>query len=129
MFTKKLLILIITILCVNPACGEKLSDPEPFPRTLMLDYGAVWSGEHNLIAYIHDKIPGSDDPGSSGVYVIRPDGTEKRMIFQSRLTFGIDWTDDGNWIIADSENRLVRISFADGRVDTLTGTGQYYWPA
>ena len=128
MSKKRLITLIIATFCVNPACGEKSTDPEPFPRTLILDYGAVWSGAHDLIAYIHDHIPGSDDPDSAGIYIIRPDGTGKRLIYQGYFMFGIDWSNDGTWIIADSNNRLVKISYPDGAADTLTGSGKYYWP-
>ncbi|UCE65260.1 MAG: PD40 domain-containing protein [Candidatus Zixiibacteriota bacterium] len=128
MSKRKLITLIIAALCVSPACGEKSTDPEPFPTILRLDYGAVWSGAHDLIAYIHEHIPGSDDPDSAGIYIIRPDGTGKRMIYQGIYIFGIDWSDDGNWIIADSNDRLVKISYPDGTADTLTGSGQYYWP-
>jgi Tol biopolymer transport system component len=128
MTKKRIKILIITMLFVNPACGEKSTDPEPYPRTLMLDFGAVWSEAHDLIAYIHENIPGSDDPESAGIYVIRPDGTDKRMIYQGIFIFGIDWSNDGNWIIANSGYMLVKISYPGGVADTLTGAGQYYWP-
>jgi hypothetical protein len=130
MTKRRLIALIIASLCVNLACGEndKSTEPEPFPRTLILDYGAVWSGTHDLIAYIHKYIPFSDDPDSNGIYIISPDGTGKRKIYEGHFIFGIDWSDDGNWIIADSNNRLVKISFPDGAADTLTGSGKYYWP-
>ncbi|UCE65259.1 MAG: PD40 domain-containing protein [Candidatus Zixiibacteriota bacterium] len=128
MFKGKLITLMIAMLCVNPACGEKSTDPEPFPRTLILDYGAVWSGAHDLIAYIHEHIPGSDDPDSAGIYIIRPDGAGKRMIYQGIFIFGIDWSDDGQMIIANSNYMLVKISYPDGAADTLTGSGQYYGP-
>ena len=79
MSKKRLITLIIATFCVNPACGEKSTDPEPFPRTLILDYGAVWSGAHDLIAYIHDHIPGSDDPDSAGI--------QYKAAFQNRIAF------------------------------------------
>ena len=128
MSKKRMIILIIAAFCVNPACGEKSTEPEPFPRTLMLDYGAVWSEAHDLIAYFHNRIPESDDPDSSGIYVIRPDGTEKRLIYKSIFIFGLDWSNDGNWIITDSGNMLVKISYPGEVADTLTGTGKYFFP-
>ena len=124
----RLTALVIAAFCVNPACGEKSTEPEPFPTISILDYGAVWSGAHDLIAYIHEHIPGSDDPDSAGIYVIKPDGTEKRMIYQGIYIFGIDWSDDGNRIIANSNYMLVKISYPDGAADTLTAAGQYYGP-
>lgn len=115
-------------LSINPACGDNPSKPEPFPRTITIDYYAVWSAQHDLIAYIHDRIPFSDDPDSSGIYIIRPDGSDKRLFYPSRLTFGIDWSRDGRWIVANSGGRLVKISYPEGQVDTLTPSGKYWDP-
>jgi Tol biopolymer transport system component len=120
--------LIPLIVCFNSACGNNPSQPEQFPTTTTVDYYAVWSAHHNLIAYIHDRIPGSDDPDSSGVYIIRPDGSEKRIFYRSELTYGIDWSQDGMWLLANSSGRLVRISYPDGQVDTLTPSGEYWSP-
>lgn len=121
-------ILTLIMASINPACGDNPSKPEPFPRTITIDYYAVWSAEHNFIAYIHDRIPFSDDPDSSGIYIIRPDGTEKRLFYRSELTFGIDWSRDGMWLLANTGGRLVRISYPDGQVDTLTPSGKYWSP-
>jgi hypothetical protein len=118
----------LLIVSINPACGDNASKPKQFPLTTTIDYYAVWSGQHDLIAYIHDRIPYSDDPDSSGIYIIRPDGTEKRLFYRSELTFGIDWSDDGMWLVANTAGRLVKIPYPDGQVDTLTPSGEYWSP-
>ncbi len=128
-FMKRIIAYLVGIAgLINLACGDNGSEPNEFPKTIALDYHAVWSGQHDLIAYIHDRIPFSDDPDSSGIYIIKPDGTEKRLFYRSRLTFGIDWTRDGRWIIANSGGRLVKISYPEGQPDTLTPSGKYFDP-
>ncbi len=121
-------ILALILASINPACGDNPINTNEYPKTIALDYNAVWTAEHNLIAYIHDRIPFSDDPDSSGIYIIRPDGSDKRLFYQSRLTFGLDWSGDGRWIVANSGKRLVKLSYPDGQVDTLTPSGEFWRP-
>ena len=118
----------LLMVSINPGCGDNPSKPKQFPLTTTIDYYAVWSAEHDLIAYIHDRIPFSDDPDSSGIYIIKPDGSEKRLFYRSELTFGIDWSEDGIWLVANTGGRLVKIPYPDGQVDTLTPSGQYWSP-
>ncbi len=110
------------------ACGDNPSKPNQFPLTTTIDYYAVWSAHHDLIAYIHDRFPFSDDPDSSGIYIISPDGTGKRLFYRSEFTFGIDWTQGGMWLVANSGGRLVKLSYPGGQVDTLTPSGEYWGP-
>lgn len=119
---------IIILILINPACGNNSTGPSQFPETSMIDYNAVWSGQYNLIAYIHDRIPGSNDSESSGIYIIRPDGTEKRLFYESEYIFGIDWSQNGMFVLANAGGRLVRISYPQGLADTLTPTGEYWSP-
>ncbi len=62
--------------------------------------------------------------------MVRPDGSEKWMIYEYSNGFvaGLDWSKDGNWLIPNAGNMIVRISFATGVADTLTEPGEYWFP-
>jgi Tol biopolymer transport system component len=122
--------MVITALCVNPACGEKQTPPDfgPMPEWNQFDYNAVWSEEHDLIAFIHVRNNPDEHPDPSGIYVIRPDGTEKNLIFANNLSNGLDWSDDGRWLITDSWRQLIKISYPDGLADTIVSGGEHFDP-
>jgi len=134
----EIFIVIFTVSLFVYSCGDNPTDIgiPPVPEKIWSDYHSVWSGVHDLIAYIHVQETGSDDPDSSGIYVIKPDGTEKKLLFRHQLAIGLDWSPDGTKLIANVitnvitnvEYILMTISYPDGDVDTLTPAGQYFDP-
>lgn len=120
---------VVLAFSINPACSDATKPgPIPIPEKIYVDYLAVWSGTHDLIAYIHYQKPESDDLDSSGIYIIKPDGTEKRLLYRSDFVMGLDWAQDGQWLVTNDNDMLVIISFPEGEGDTLTESGQYFNP-
>lgn len=124
-------IVFFPLLC---ACGcgqdkpQRLIDIDPPPDYSAIDEHASWSEAHDLIAYMHNHQEDLNDPDSSGIYVINPDGTEKTLFLSVGLVFGIDWSPDGQWIVANAGSELWKISYPEGVVETLLTHGQYYYP-
>jgi len=107
------------------------SSTEPPEELREADHYPVWSGANNLIAYIHEQTSDTTDIDSPGVYTIRPDGTEKQLLYYSDSGDnydGLDWFPDGHSLITNSGRRLVRIFYPEGTADTLTDEGEYWAP-
>jgi hypothetical protein len=117
-------------LSLNPACSESTGPGRGIdvPGKIFIDCYAVWSGTHDQIAYIHYQKPESDDLDSSGVYTVRPDGTDKKLLYRGDSVSGLDWTVSGERLITNYGNALVIISFPRGEADTITLGGQYFLP-
>lgn len=114
---------------INMACSQTTKPgPIPIPDKIYVDYHAVWSGTHDLIAYIHYQKPESDDLDSSGIYIVKPDGTNNVLLYRSDFALGLDWAQDGQWLITNDNDMVVIISFPGGEADTLTESGQYFNP-
>ena len=107
------------------ACSQSTSPPDRVGIAL-IDFYPSWSAENNLIAFIHNRSLDTTDTDSSGIYVIKPDGTEKRLIYKDRFANSVDWSPDGSKLIANGNERIVMISFPEVSVDTLTGIGEYW---
>jgi len=107
-------------------CDNSPNSSDDLLDVSMIDLRATWSNANNLIAYVHYHLLGSTDPDSSGVYTIKPDGTDKKLLYESFLTYSLDWSSDGAWVLANTNARLVRISYPDGQPDTLTEAGEYW---
>lgn len=118
---------------INPVCGDSTGPdrtPDSNDSRSIFDRYPVWSEVHNLIAYAQIRPPDSSGNDTLGIYVVKPDGSEKRMIYQYGDVFvaGLDWSNDGNWLITNAGNRLIRISFHTGDADTLTQQGEFWYP-
>ena len=122
----------IFICIFNTGCNKKSADsdgnnPESLHTTI--DFYACWSGVHDLIAYYHYQNLELNDPDSTGIYVINPDGNGKRKISDIDFVSGMDWSDDGGWLVINTHFRLVKLYYETGNVDTLTGAGEYFAPS
>jgi len=115
------------VLAMGVRCDDSSMDVPPDEQWMsMTDYYPSWSAATGLIAFIHSRVPGSDDPDSSGIYVIAPDGTQKTLLYEYTYLYSVDWSPDGQWLLVNANRRLVRIQFPGGAVDTLTGAGEYW---
>jgi WD40 repeat protein len=123
-------IALLTVICW--ACGEDgrppLTEIDPPPDALALDHYACWSGIHDIVAYAHGKYA-PDSPDTSAIYLINPDGTDRRMLLQASFVNGLDWSPDGQSLVASVGSELWKISYPEGIVDTLLTNGQYYFPS
>lgn len=109
------------------SCSQS-TDPDNYPNVRYEDYYATWSNANGLIAYFHSRLFDSDDPDSSGVYIVDADGTDKRLLYETYLVGGLDWSPDGQSLIANTSMVLVKLSYPSGNADTLTSVGEYWDP-
>lgn len=128
------LILTTIILLICNCDGENQTKPiidiDPPPDGSAFDKRACWSETHDLIAYAHARAWSYlNDPDSAGIYLINPDGTEKRLFLMAERVRGIDWSPDGDWIVANIGSELWKISYPGGIVDTILTSGEYYYPS
>jgi Tol biopolymer transport system component len=129
--TIQLFVLAITIVLVctlNISCESSTKPPEEPQPLGFYDHYPAWSGINNLIAYSHERDYNSSDPDSAGIYVIKPDGTNKAIIYYGNFNTGLSWYPDGKYLIFNANYRLVRVSYPEGIADTITGTGEYWDP-
>lgn len=84
----------------------------------------AWSPKGNLIAYV---VP------FGGLYVVAPDGSGIRRIGDAGSSYdlGIDWSPDGQWIIArnNSYNRLELIDVESGTAFPIPATSGFRGPS
>lgn len=122
----------VIIVALIYGCDNSTGPPIHPPASGVLDKHPSWSVENDLIAYIHNRDSDSSHPDPSGIYTIRPDGSEKRLLYLSDSWDnydGLDWFPDGRSLITNSGRMLVRISCPDGIADTLTEYGEYWAPS
>jgi len=123
---------MVLLASVFGACGEDSRPPvidiDPPPDALGLDYHACWSGMHDIIAYAHGKYT-PDSPDTSAIYLVNPDGSDRRLFLQVSFVNGLDWSPDGQWLLANVGSQLWKISYPDGIVDTLLTNSEYHYPS
>jgi len=112
----------------NPLNSNSNGDFDPPPDLAAYDKHACWSGAHNLIAYVHDQQRSLGDPDSSGIYLINPDGSERRLFLRADYVRGIDWSSNGQRIVANVGSALWKISYPGKTIDTLRAGGSYFYP-
>jgi hypothetical protein len=80
----------------------------------------AWSPTGNLIAFV-----GSGDGNT--IKVMNPDGTGVRTVASASYALGIDWTSDGQWIVARSagRDRVELINATSGEIIPLSYTRGY----
>ncbi len=119
----------VCLCCNSNPQGNDDGDYPPQPAYAAYDKHPCWSGVHNLIAYVHDQQRSLNDPDSSGIYLINPDGTDRRLFFRGDWIRGLDWSPDGQWLVINIGSDLWKISYPDKVIDTLMQSGAYYYPS
>lgn len=118
-------IILAGISCEN----NEVYDPDHHRIMPEIDQYPSWSPNGSTIAFYHTGVVAIDyaaetyeiDPDSAGIWLIRPDGTEKRMLL--RAATHPSWAPDSNWLAviyggadvwkikADADS-LTRLTFA-----------------
>jgi Tol biopolymer transport system component len=83
----------------------------------------VWSPLGDVIAYVQGVNP-------APVATAKPDGTGVHVLTGPSYGWGIDWSPDGQWIVAanESTDRLDLINATTGQVISLPFTTGYAYP-
>ncbi|MBI4727386.1 PD40 domain-containing protein, partial [candidate division TA06 bacterium] len=97
-----LIIFAVCLAIVGCGCNKTPTnpiDPPPIEPYATTDCDPSWSPNGNTIAYAHHSL--SDTP--SGIFLINPDGSNKRLFLESvefqTLWHKPDWSPDGRWLV------------------------------
>lgn len=127
-----ILLYIVALFPLILCCGDKAQnhDEEPRPGGYRNDCLASWSETHDVIAYFHGQgRPEFDDQDSSGIYLVKPNGTENRIFYRNDFIVGLAWSNRGDKIAFSTNWGLYTITYPDGIIDTLKEPGQFYDPS
>ena len=108
----------VTVACGFDRVGE--SDHEPV-RFITVDTDPDWSPDGRLIAFASSR-------GQGGIYVLRPDGTAMRQLFEGAAS-NVDWSPDGRRIAFQGDNGIYVIRRAGGRPRLVLRGERFSLPA
>jgi len=94
------------------------------PNFRIIDYEAAWSPDGKLIAYVH----GDKEPGKSGIYLIEPGGSNKRLWYAAPLVGSPRWSADGEWIVFHDNGHIYKRKLTGGNAVQLTTQGENFFP-
>jgi Tol biopolymer transport system component len=79
---------------------DKYGPPGWTPVQEHVDCWPCWSPDGEWIVYVH-YAPNAEstDTCLSGLYVIKPDGSEKKLLLQGFPIYDPDWSPNGEWIV------------------------------
>ncbi len=87
------------------------------------DLSPQWSPDGSRIAFIRDRLRGS---GDDKLWVMRPNGSDKRKLHQARAIESLEWSPDGSRLVVgiweEGERDLYLVDVCDGGVTRLTHT-------
>jgi TolB protein len=125
---------LLVVIWSTVACKEDdFSVNFPIVRTRR-NYGEAAWGPTDLIVFGHTPYDRVGQPvDSSGLWLIRPDGSDKRplTLFREIGDFGSpDWSPDGKWIAAHHDDQIYKISVdQDSVVQLTTGSLRKFFPS
>jgi hypothetical protein len=122
-------LIILGLGCRDKSTNNNIIIDPPVNGATVIDWDATWCITNNYIAYIHGESAVYPNTDSAGVYIIRPDGSGKRVLIYGHQLKGIDWNPNGDWLVLHASNYLIRLSFPGGEMDTLMSTGEFWAPA
>lgn len=124
MFFRKFILIIVAVCVVLLSlsfygCSILSSDgnpePQPIPK-IVEDHDPSWAGDNSWIAFER-----KDTADQSGIYLIRPDGSQKHLIITN--AFSPAFSPDGKFLIFSRNQQLFRYSVETGEFVQLTAQG------
>lgn len=112
---------IILLLCVTVAnCGQK------FEHGRYHDDGACFSQDGNYIAFAHAQVyyqeSGAVDTLVSGIYIMKLDGTELKLVCEGVGNM-VDWSPDGKMLVFNAHNEIWLYIIEKDSLIQLTNNG------
>lgn len=103
----------------------------PISYFTKIDYEPAWSPDGEWIVYIHNVhgvIDGPNESDPPGIYLIRPDGTDKTLWMEGFGLNSPDWSPDGEWIIYGKRGHIYKRTVAGDSLMQLTTEGNNFYP-
>jgi Tol biopolymer transport system component len=98
-----------------------------FHREGLSAFDGVWSPSGDMIAFCVGKYFRSPGFPASQVALIKPDGSEFKVIADDGVNNGFpSWSPDGKRIVYKRGRQLVILTLADGKITPLTGEAHWY---
>lgn len=124
--SKIIIILSILSLLISSSC-DITELPTPLPEYNSIDEAPAWGPDGKWIAYQHFNSNGNDSIYPTGLYIIEPNGTNRKLIITGNI-YNPDWSPDGNEIVFRyDEIYSIKIDGTDLR--QITQVGQAYFPS
>jgi len=86
------------------------------------DSEPAWSPDGNTIAYV-----GADSVGELGIYLINPDGKNKRLVHSGNVG-APSWSPDNNWLIFHENAQIFKKHIETDSLVQLTLEGRNFFP-
>ena len=113
--------LLLLMISCNPEDGLKNPADYELYISISADKNPAISPDGSLIAYFHWSliVPEPDDY-PTGLYVMRMDGTERRLLLRGRH-YSPSWSPDGQWLVFTSDGILRIINLQGDSIRTFQG--------
>jgi len=113
--------LLLLMISCNPEDGLKNPADYELYISISADKNPAISPDGSLIAYFHWSliVPEPDDY-PTGLYVMRMDGTERRLLLRGRH-YSPSWSPDGQWLVFTSDGILQIINLQGDSIRTFLG--------
>src|SRR5690554_1376336 len=113
--------LLLLMISCNPEDGLKNPADYELYISISAEKNPAVSPDGNLIAYFHWSliVPEPDDY-PTGLYVMRMDGTERRLLLRG-WHYSPSWSPDGQWLVFTSDGILQIINLQGDSIRTFQG--------
>lgn len=132
----KVTLIIFAVCLAIMGCGCNKTptnsiEPPPTEPYATTDCDPTWSPDGATIAYAHHSLSDTQ----SGIFLINPDGSNKRLFLESiesqTLWHKPDWSPDGNWLVLcetySAQIYKIRVPEGDS-LTQLTTMGSNFFP-
>jgi Tol biopolymer transport system component len=82
----------------------------------------AWSPDGGTIAFIDERIDEAAGTEDRNVWLVNADGTSPRRVTTGPWHGSVDWSPDGEWLVADAASAVVRVR-PDGSERTIVIAG------
>jgi len=87
----------------------------------------AWSPDGSTIAFIDERVDEATPKEDRNVWLVNADGTGLRRVTTGPWHGSVDWSPDGEWLVADSGSAVVKVR-PDGSERTIVIPGDHPSP-